>query len=127
MFWCFHCYAINDHSHGPCVRCGDPVEGPAALSRTDSLIWALGHPDGDRAILAARTLGKLKAPESIPALRAVVEAGPDVFLRAEALLSLIAITGPDVLRPWLERLSRVGPLRVREIAQEALGGSHGER
>ncbi|MGH3305239.1 MAG: HEAT repeat domain-containing protein [Streptosporangiaceae bacterium] len=93
------------------------------MSWTDSLIWALGHPDGDRAVMAARSLGRLRAPEAAPALRAVVEAGADVYLRAEALLSVIAISGPDSLRPWLVRLSQSGPLRVREIAREALGGS----
>jgi uncharacterized Rossmann fold enzyme len=33
------------------------VEGPPALSFDDQLVWALGHPDGDRAVLAAQTLG----------------------------------------------------------------------
>jgi hypothetical protein len=126
MYWCFHCYALNDHPRGPCVVCGEPVEPPADLAWVDSLIWALGHPDGDRAVLAARTLGRLRAPESIPALRAAAEAGADVYLRAEALLSVIAISGADSLRPWLQRLSQAGPLRVREIVREALGETRHE-
>jgi hypothetical protein len=81
----------NDHSHGPCARCGKPVESPAGLSGAGGLIWALGHPDGDRAVLAAQILGRLKAAEAVLALRAAAEAGPDVYLRAKALLSLIAI------------------------------------
>ena len=122
LFWCFHCYAVNDHSHGPCVVCGELVEPPTGLSWVDSLIWTLGHPDGDRAVLAARTLGRLKARQSVPALRAVVDAGADVYLRAEALRSLLVIAGPEPLGTWLEQLSREGPLAVRDIAREALHG-----
>jgi len=121
MFWCFHCCAVNDHPHGPCAICGGPVEPPVGLSWTDSLIWALHHPDGDRALLAARTLGRLRARQSVPALRTAVEAGADVYLRAEALRSLIAIEGADTLRPWLQQLSREAPFSVRSIALKALG------
>lgn len=99
MSWCFHCYAVNDHPRGPCAVCGEPVEPPPGLSWTDSLIWALRHPDGDRAVLAARTLGRLRARQSVPALRTAAEAGADVYLRAEALRSLITIEGADALRP----------------------------
>lgn len=121
MFWCFHCYAVNDHPRGPCVVCGEPVESPDDLSWTGSLIWALRHPDGDRALLAARTLGKLKARESVPALRAAAETGADIYLRAEALRSLIAIEGAGPLRPWLEQLGRDAPVTLRDIARQALG------
>jgi HEAT repeat protein len=120
VFWCFHCYAVNDHPRGPCAVCGERVEPPVGLSWTDRLIWALRHPDGDRALLAARTLGRLRARQSVPALRAAVEAGADVYLRAEALRSLIAIEGADALRPWLEQLSREAPFSVRGIARKAL-------
>ena len=120
MFWCFHCYAVNDHSSGPCRACGKPVEAPAGLSYPDRLIWALRHPDGDRAVVAAQTLGRLKARESVPALHKAVETGPDTFLRAEALRSLITIEGVEPLRTWLDALSRDAPFNVREIAQEAL-------
>lgn len=122
MFWCFHCYAVNDHPRGPCVVCGEPVEPPEGLSWTDSLIWALRHPDGDRALLAARTLGRLKARESVTALRAAAEAGADIYLRAEALRSLIVIEGAGPLRPWLERLGRDAPVILRDIARQALAG-----
>jgi hypothetical protein len=105
VFWCFHCYAVNDHPSGPCRACGKPVEAPAGLSLVASLIWALRHPDGDRAIVAAQTLGRLKAHESIPALRAAAETGPDVYLRAAALRSLITIEGPRgrtrCVRGWI--------------------------
>ena len=122
MFWCFHCYAVNDHPSGPCRACGQPVEAPAGLPYADRLIWTLRHPDGDRAVVAAKTLGRLQARESVPALREAVEAGPDIFLRAEALSSLIAIEGVEPLRPWLDALSRDAPFNVRAIAQEALAG-----
>ena len=122
MFWCFHCYAVNHYPSGPCCAGGQPVEAPAGLSLVASLMWALRHPDGDRAIVAAQTLGRLKAPESIQPLREAAETGPDIYLRAAALRSLIAIEGADSLRPWLDRLSRHAPLTVRGIAREALDG-----
>jgi hypothetical protein len=123
MFWCFHCYAVNDHPAGPCAVCGEPVEAPAGLSWTGSLIWALHHPDGDRAVLAAKTLGRLRARESVPALRGAAEEGKDIYLRAAALRSVIAIEGAESLRGWLEELSRDGPFNVRAIAGQALNGT----
>ncbi len=128
MFWCFHCYALNDHAAGPCDVCGEPVEAPAGLSRAGSLIWALRHPDGDRAVLAAMSLGKLGARESVPALRGAVETGDDIFVRAAALRSLIAIEGVEPLRPLLRRLSQAGaaPVNVRAIARQALEEAAGD-
>lgn len=125
MFWCFRCYALNDHPRGPCDACGEPVEAPAGLSRIDILIWALRHPDGDRAVLAAGTLGRLRAREGVPALHAAVEASGDIFLRAEALRSLIAIEGVEPLRSWLAKLARVPPVNVQDIARQALEGQAG--
>jgi hypothetical protein len=122
VFWCFHCYALNDHPKGPCGACGNPVEAPAGLSRAGSPIWTLRHPDGDRAVLAAQTLGRLRARESVPAPREAAEAGADIYLRAEALCSAIAIEGVELLHPWLEALSRGSSFTVRGIAREALGG-----
>jgi HEAT repeat protein len=126
VFWCFRCYALNDHASGPCDVCGEPVEAPAGLSRVGSLIWTLRHPDGDRALLAAGILGRLRPRESIPALREAVEAGSDIYVRAEALRSLLAIEGVEPLRPWLEKLSRVPPINVRNIARRALAGQAGD-
>lgn len=31
VYWCFHCYAVNDHPRGPCLACGQPVEPPLML------------------------------------------------------------------------------------------------
>lgn len=123
MYWCFHCYAVNDHPAGPCDVCGEPVEAPAGISWTGKLIWALRHPDGDRAIVAARTLGRLRVRESAPALRETAEGGKDIYLRAAALHSLIEIEGAEALRPWLDELSRTAPFSVRAIARHALEGS----
>jgi HEAT repeat protein len=127
VFWCFHCYAVNDHPSGPCSRCGKSVEAPADLSWVGTLIWALRHPDGDRALVAARTLGRLQARESVPALREAAEAGADIYVRAEALRSLIAIEGAESLRPWLTGLSRDAPFNVRDIARRALQEQRPER
>jgi HEAT repeat protein len=120
VFWCFRCYALSDHSCGPCDACGEPVEAPAGLSYVDGLIWALHHPDGDRAVVAARTLGRLRARESAGALRAAAETGADIYVRAEAVRGLIAIQGAESLRPWLEALAHDAPLNVRNIASQAL-------
>lgn len=119
-FWCFHCYAVNDRPAGRCDACGQPVEPPAGLAWTDRLVWALRHPDGDRAVLAANTLGRLRAHDSVPRLRETVESGRDIYLRAAALRSLIAIEGASALRPWLDELSRSAPFNVRAVARCAL-------
>jgi hypothetical protein len=94
----------------------------------DHAAFALGeqHPDGDRALLAAGTLGKLRARESVPALHQAVEAGNDIYLRAEALRSLISIEGVEPLRAWLAELSRVPPVNVRDIAHRALEEQAGD-
>jgi HEAT repeats len=120
MYWCFHCYALDDQATGPCAACGQPVEAPAGLCYADGLVWALNHPDGDRALLAARALGRLRIREAVPALRAVAENGRDVYLREAALRSVIEIEGTGPLRCWLEEMSRSGPFNVRATARQAL-------
>ncbi len=128
MYWCFHCYALNEHAAGPCDVCHQPVEAPAGLSGADGLIWALSHPDGDRAVLAAKTLGRLGVRQAVPALRAAVAAGKDIFLREAALHSLIMIEGTGSLRDWLGELSQSAPSSLRAIATDALreaSDSHG--
>jgi len=120
MYWCFHCYAVNSHPTGPCGVCGQPVEAPADLSYADGLVWALHHPDGDRAVLAAQTLGRLRVRDAVPALRAVAEQGSDIYLREAALRSILEIEGAGPLRQWLEEVSRSAPFNVRIIAQQAL-------
>ena len=72
--------------------------------------------------MAAQTLGRLRAQEPVPALREAAEAGTDIYLRAQALRSLIAIEGRESLRLWLDALSRDAPFNVRNIAREALDG-----
>jgi HEAT repeat protein len=111
------CYAASDHSHGPCAAFGQPVETPAGLSTTDSLIWAPGHPDPELATLAARALSEIDGPQSVAALRAAVGTGTNIHVRAEALLSPIAIEGPDA-RPWLKVLGQVNLPRPPGVAEE---------
>ena len=125
-FWCFHCYAVNDRPVGRCDACGRLVEPPTGLSWTDRLIWALRHPDGDRAVVAADTLGKLRAHDSVRRLRETVESGRDIYLRAAALRSLIAIEGAGALRPWLDELSQSAPFNVRAVARRALDQTAGD-
>lgn len=126
MYWCFHCYMVNDHATGPCDVCRRPVEAPTGLTYVDGLIWALHHPDGDRAALAAQTLGRLRASEAVQALRAVTaEDGADIYVRGAALVSVIAIAGPVPLRPWLEELADSAPFNVRMIARQTLQSAGG--
>jgi hypothetical protein len=120
MHWCYFCYAVNRHSSGPCVRCGQPVEGPDGLSFDDRLMWTLGHPDGDRAVLAAQTLGVRRVGSALPALRKAVEEDRDPYLAVAALRSAIAIAGRAELRDWLEQLAQSESFMVREVAQRAL-------
>ena len=120
MYWCFHCYAVNRDAHGPCVRCGRSVQSPPGLSYDDRLVWALGHPDGDRAMLAAQILGARRVRSALPALCRVVDEGRDPFLAVAAVRSAIAIAGSDELRGWLERLAHRDSFMVRAVAEQAL-------
>jgi len=122
MHWCYHCYGVNQAPSGPCVRCGKEIAPPDDLSYDQRLIWALGHPDGDRAIMAARTLGAHRAREAAPRLEEVASAGGDPFLAAEALRSLVAIEGADALRPFLTEIAEHGGLLPATVAAEALRG-----
>jgi hypothetical protein len=129
MFWCFHCYGINDQPRGPCVHCGQPIEEPLGLSHQDRLVWALGHPDADRAIVAAQLLGRIGDRSVAPTLRRVVAESSDVFLAAEALRSLVTLLGAEELAPTLKALAKDGTAPVRKVARHVLeheaGGSGG--
>lgn len=120
MYWCFHCYGLNAAESGPCVHCGRPIEAPASISYDERLIWTLGHPDGVRALIAARTLGEHRVRGAGPALRSVIATGADPFLAAEALRSLIKIDGAEAIRGLLEELSGSEPFMVAEVAKRAL-------
>lgn len=119
MYWCFYCYARNPHAHGPCVQCGRPVEGPAGLSYDDRLVWTLGHPDGDRAVIAAQMLGTRDVQEALPALCDAVDENRDPYIAVTALRSAIAIAGAERLRTWLERLDEHDSFMVRDVARRA--------
>ena len=120
MYWCYHCYAVNAQPTGPCVRCGEQVDGPPGISYDDRLIWALGHPDGDRAVLAAQTLGVRRVRSALPALRRAVDEDRDPYLAVAALRSAIAIAGRDELGDWLAELAQCESFMVREAAHRAL-------
>jgi hypothetical protein len=121
LYWCFHCYGVNPSSAGPCIHCGQEIAPPNGLSYDQQLTWALGHPDGDRAIMAAQTLGTRRSSEAAPRLREVAQDGSDPFLAAEALRSLIAIQGAEFLRPLLTEIAEHGGLLPAKVAAEALG------
>ncbi|HUA46160.1 MAG TPA: HEAT repeat domain-containing protein [Solirubrobacteraceae bacterium] len=96
------------------------MEGPGGRTFDDQLVWALGHPDGDRAVLAAQSLGVRQVRSAVPDLRRVVDEDRDPFLAVAALRSAIAIAGRDELREWLERLAQSDSFMVREEAERAL-------
>jgi len=121
MYWCYHCYAVNPEPDGHCLRCGEQVDGPPDISYDDRLIWALGHPDGDRAVMAAQTLGVRRVRAALPALRRAVDEDRDPYLAVAALRSAIAIAGRDELSEWLAELTRRESFMVREAAHRALG------
>jgi hypothetical protein len=120
MHWCYSCYAVNPRPGGACVRCGQPVEGPAGRSFDDQLVWALGHPDGDRAVMAAQTLGVRQVRAALPALQRAVDEDRDPYLAVAALRSAIAIAGREELRAWLEQLARSESFTLRDEAERAL-------
>lgn len=120
MHWCFHCYGVNAQAQGACVHCGQWIEAPRGESFEQRLIWALEHPDGDRAILAARTLGVRRVREAIPGLRRLVTAGKDPYLAREALRSVIAIEGVDPLREWLLDVAAGESSMLSAVARAAL-------
>jgi hypothetical protein len=117
MYWC---YALNALRSGRCVACGCEIAAPAGAPDVQRLVWALGHPDSDRAMLAAKTLGARKALCALPALRGVVDARIDPFLAAQALRSAIEIAGVEKLGDWLRKLARSNSLMLRELATTAL-------
>lgn len=121
MHWCYYCYALNTPPSGPCVRCGRALEGPPDLSYDERLIWALGHPDGDRAVLAAQSLGARRVWSALPALRRAVDEERDPYLAVAALRGAVAIAGREELRSWLEQVARCESFMVRGVAQQALG------
>jgi HEAT repeats len=83
-------------------------------------MWTLGHPDGDRAVMAAHTLGVRRVRSALPALRETVEEDRDPYLTVAALRGAIEIAGAEELRGWLEELAESDSFMVRDVAQRAL-------
>jgi HEAT repeat protein len=120
VYWCFSCYGLNPQPSGRCQHCGREIAAPQDISWDEGLIWTLGHPDGDRAMLAARTLGDGRVPSAAQPLRRLVTSSKDPFLAAQALRSLLKIEGTDALRPLLDDLASHGPFMLTDIARSAL-------
>lgn len=120
MHWCFHCYSPNTQARGPCWKCGRPVEAPDWLTYEQRLIWALHHPDSDRAMTAARLLAGRGAHEATPTLIAIVREDRDPFLAARALASLVAIEGADTVRELLIEAAESGSFLLARMATNCL-------
>ena len=120
MYWCFHCYAGQPAIQRPMCSLRTGVEGPPGRSSEDQLVWALGHPDGDRAVLAAKTLGVRRVRAALPALRRVVDDGTDPFLAWKRFAARSRFAGRDELRGWLEGLAESDSFMVSAVARHAL-------
>ena len=105
---------------GRCRSCGGAIARPEGLGYDEQLAWALRHPDGDRAVLAARTLGRRRSQQAVPKLKDVVLNPPDPYVAAEALRSLTLIEEPERLRALLERVAASDSLLPARVARAAL-------
>jgi PII-like signaling protein len=103
------------------------VEAPPGSDQVDNLVWALRHPDGDRAVMAAVALGRRDDARAVRALRGVVEDPPDPYVASEALRSLVKIEGVEPLRAWLEELVQGRSIFLASVATEALERPYDDR
>lgn len=104
------------------MRCGREISAPAGTTDEQRLIWALHHPDSDRAMLAAKALGARRATGALPALQGVVGEAFDPYLSAQAVRAAVQIAGVGELTAWLRGLTSGGSFMVREAAWRALRG-----
>jgi HEAT repeat protein len=119
-YYCWHCYGENRSNHGPCGRCGRPIEAPADAGYVDCLLWALEHPVAERRMFAAQVLGELGEPRASDRLVVLARSSDDPFLAAQALRSLIEIEGVEQLAELLAELAAAAPIGPRRIAEDAL-------
>ena len=100
--------------------CGLPAYGPnqPQKSSVDGLIYDLKHPDADRRVEAAKSLGGAKARQAVPAL---VEAAsdPDADVRAAVLGALDEIRDPRALPAYVQ-LSTDERADTRQKALDAM-------
>jgi len=120
MHWCYSCYAVNPRPARPRIRRGQLFNTPAGRSFGDELVWALGHPDGDLAVPAAKTLGVRAVRSALPALQRAVDKDRDQYLAVVARPRVIAMAGSHELRGWLGRFVQSESFMVREESQRAL-------
>ena len=120
LYACFRCYRRNVRPGGRCRHCGGEIAPPDGLSFDDLLVWTLRHPDPDRAMIAARALGRRRARSAVHALRRVVDDPPDPYVGAKALESLVAIRGIEEERELVERVAAEGPVILAAAARRAL-------
>jgi hypothetical protein len=119
---CWHCSAANVSAGGRCRECGQPIEPPVGTGYVEQLLWALRHPLPGTQMIAAQILGQRREAAAAGPLRALVD-GPDPYLAAQALQSLVAVVGAAELGELLVELARSGPPPVASVAARALRDS----
>lgn len=105
------------------MRCGREISAPAGITDEQRLIWTLHHPDSDRAMLAAKTLGARKMAGALAALQQIVEEAFDPFLSAQAVRAAVQIAGVEALADWLRQLTRSDSFLISKAAHQALNTS----
>jgi HEAT repeat protein len=117
-YWCYSCYGLNQNQRGRCRHCGNEIAAPATATYEEKLVWTLDHPDGDRAIVAAQTLGHRRAQSAVPALvRAAQKRDP--YLQVAAVAALAQIGGHVALET-VRTIAANGTSPGRHAARSAL-------
>jgi hypothetical protein len=120
IYYCWCCYGRNERGTGPCARCAGEIAAPPNTTLTRRLLWATRHPDPDVAIMATRRLAAVRATDAIPSLRSLITDPPDPYVAAEALRTLIELSGTEAEHAFLVRLAESGPALLRSLARSFL-------
>lgn len=117
--FCPTCFQDHPAHARRCYRCGTSLDEPLPGDFVDHLIHALGHPEPETRIRAARLLGQVGDGRAVPALCDWATRSSDMgFL--EAIADALGALGSPEAVPVLIRLLRESWLSVRVRAARAL-------
>jgi HEAT repeat protein len=108
--FCPACYSPNDWSDDRCLSCGTSLATDESYD--DKLIWALGHPDTERAILAAEALAGRASTRAIDRLIELLDS-TDPYRAAAAARALLAFASDQRAASALEFCQRHPSVLVR--------------